>query len=134
MYLPPLNMFLHDQIPETGHPVYDATPGSTVVYVGPDRTVVTETVIDDEGHDMHGRVRVPLLELGVQELTSLSESVLLAAAEVECDPSGGLGEVRTTAGGQAIVSGLPEYVGRLATQGGRSGLLIYNVAAVQLSP
>lgn len=134
MYLPPLNLFLHDPLPETGHPVYDATPGATVVYADEGLTVVTETVTDDESDEMHGRIRIPMMDLSVQELASLSESVLLAAAEADAEPVGGCGEILSTAGGRRIVTGEPEYVGRLTTRDGRSGLLVYNVGAVQFAP
>jgi len=141
MYLSPLNCFLHDPLPETAHPVYDATPGSAVVYVGEDRKVVREVIPDDEDDEMHGRIRIPLLELGVQELATLSEALLLAAAEVNGELVGGrhargpagCGSVDTKAGGRRIVTGEPDYVGRLTTKGGKSGLLIYNVGAVQFA-
>jgi hypothetical protein len=128
MYLAPLNCFLHDPLPEDAVPVYDADPGSAVVYVGEDRRVVRQTVPDDRGDEMYGRVKVPLLELGVQELAALAETVLLEAAGER--GSGMDGAVRTTACGHGIVTMEPEYMGRLATKDGRSGLLIYNVEAV----
>ena len=120
-------------MPAPAHPVYDATPGSTVVYMGEDRKVVREVVSADEDDEMHGRVRIPLLELGVQELATLSEALLLAAAETEAEPAGGCGEVHTRAGERKITTGEPEFVGRLTTKDGKSGLLIYNVGVVQFA-
>ena len=142
MYLAPLNCFLHDPLPEMARPIYDAIPGSTVVYVGENREVVRETVPDDKDDERHGRVWIPLLELSVQELAALAEALLLAAAEANGEPVGGrhtrgpagCGSVNTRAGGRRIITGEPEYVGRLATKGGKSGLLVYNVGAVQFAP
>jgi len=127
MYLAPLNCFLHD--PLGGHaPIYDVDPGSTVLYVGKDRKIVRETVPENENDQMYSRIEIPLLELGVQELATLAEDLLLEAARTEPKASGG--DVRTMAREQRIVTGFPEFVGRLVTSGGRSGLLIYNVGAV----
>jgi hypothetical protein len=100
------------------------------MYIGEDREVVWETVSDDPDDPMHGRTAVPLLELSVQELATLAETLLSQAAGT--DPVAREGEIRTTPHGRRVVTGAPEFVGRLATKDGKSGLLIYNVGAVGL--